>query len=245
MESALANTFGWIAARSNRWARYRGEGRSAMRWLHFPPVLMLAVFAPAALAWRWLDPAGRPPFLVYGARWFLGLLFLISGLAKLIPHFPNTMGPVNLEAVLEPHGLALYARFIAVAELGTGALLLTRRFATLGALMLVPILANILVITSALQWVGTPYVVSGFLLIALGLLVYDYPKLAMLVADRPTAGPTTTRQLLLASSWLAGLGLLTGLFGMWHFASPAVPGVWVLLALLVALVIVEWRRRDG
>lgn len=39
-----------------------------------------------------------------------------------------------------------------------GALLLSQRFATLGAVMLVPMLANILVITISLQWRGTPYV---------------------------------------------------------------------------------------
>lgn len=216
-----------------------------MRWLLFPPFLMLAVFAPAALAYRWLDPAGRPPFLVYGARWFLGLLFLISGLAKLVPHFPNTMGPNNLEAVLEPHGLALYGRFIAVSEVGTSALLLTRRFATLGTLLLVPILVSILVITTALRWQGTPFVVSGFLLIAFGLLAYDYPKLAVLLGDRPAAAPTATRRLTSASLWLVGLGALTGLLTAVRFTSPGAPGLWVILALLVVLVAFEWRSGAG
>lgn len=45
-----------------------------MRWLFFPPFLMLAVFAPAAIAWRYLDPSHRPPFLIFGIRWFLGIL---------------------------------------------------------------------------------------------------------------------------------------------------------------------------
>src|SRR6187401_416150 len=115
-----------------------------MRLLWFPPVLMLVLFAPAAVAYRFLDPAIRPPFLIYGLRWFLGLLFTISGLAKLIPGFPNTMGPVNLEHSLAPYGLALFGRFIAVSEVGVGLLLLTRRFATLGALALVPMLTCIL-----------------------------------------------------------------------------------------------------
>ena len=90
-----------------------------MRMLLSPPALMLLLFLPAAIAWRHLDPHAHPPFLIYGLRWFLGLLFLISGLAKLVPGFPNTMGPVDLEQTLAPHGLALYARFIAVSEVGT------------------------------------------------------------------------------------------------------------------------------
>ena len=152
-----------------------------------PPGLMLLLFLPAAFAWRRLNPHIRPPFLIYGLRWFLGLLFLISGLAKLVPGFPNTMGPVDLEHTLAPHGLALYARFIAVSEVGIGLLLLTRRYATIGALMLVPMLVSIIVITYALEWKGTPYLVAVFLLLTLILIAYDLPKLAVLVGDRAAA----------------------------------------------------------
>lgn len=216
-----------------------------MRLLHFPPFLMLVLFVPAAIAYRYLDPRGRPPFLIYGIRWFLGILFVVSGLAKLIPRFPNTMGPVNLEALLEPHGLAPYGRFIAVSEVGTGLLLLTRRFATVGALGLVPILANIIVITASLQWRGTPYLVSGFLLLALSLLAYDYPKLATLVADRPVPVPGDARSLRAPAAWLGALGLVTVILALVRFSSPASPGVWLVLAALAGLIVVEWRRQPG
>src|SRR5262245_49013719 len=141
---------------------------------------MLLGFLPAAVAYRYLDPSGRPPLLIYGIRWFLGLLFAFSGLAKLIPGFPNTMGPPDLEATLAPHGLAPFARFIAVSEVGVGLLLLTRRFATIGAMGLFPMLASILIITTALHWRGTPFVVLGFLLLTAVLLLYDVPKLLAL-----------------------------------------------------------------
>ena len=67
------------------------------------------------------------------------------------------MGPADLENTLAPYGLATYARFIALSETGIGLLLLTRRFATLGALFLAPMLINILVLTASLHWRGTPY----------------------------------------------------------------------------------------
>ncbi len=214
-----------------------------MRWLFFPPFLMLALFLPAAIAYRYVSPQTRPPFLVYGIRWFLGILFTISGLAKLIPHFPNTMGPTNLEFLLEPHGLALYARFIATAEVGTGLLLLTRRFATLGALFLVPMLANIIVITYSLHWQGTPYLVAGFLVLALILLAWDYPKLAALIGNRPAPLPATIPGLVRPVFWATGLGLILVTIGAVRLPSNTSPGVWMVLAVLALLIVLDWRSR--
>jgi hypothetical protein len=212
-----------------------------MRLLLFPPILMLLAFVPAGIAHRYLDRATRPPFLIHGVRWFLGLLFVFSGLAKLIPHFPNTMGPPDLEATLAPHGLALYGRFIAVAEVGTGLLLLTRRFATLGALLLVPILSSIIVVTWALNWRGTPYVVCGFLLLAAVLLAYDYPKLAVLLQDRSSVPAPSRPRLRSALIWLAGLGLASIGLGVTQLAPAGGPGTWIVLTLLGALIVSDWR----
>ena len=216
-----------------------------MRMLLSPPGLMLLLFLPAAIAWRRLDPRARPPFLIYGLRWFLGLLFLISGLAKLVPGFPNTMGPVDLEHTLAPHGLALYARFIAVSEVGTGLLLLTRRYATIGAMMLVPMLVSIIVITYALEWRGTPYLVAVFLLLTLVLLAYDLPKLVVLVGDRATTpGPDRRPACFPRLAWLTAAGVVLLLLGIIRFASRGEPGLYGLLALLTGLVILDWRQRD-
>src|SRR6187549_2752832 len=96
---------------------------------------------------------------VIGVRVFLGLIFFSAGLGKLTHGLtPGLIGPIWLEERLAAYGLALWARFVAWSQLGIGALLLSQRFATLGAVMLVPMLANILVITISLQWRGTPYV---------------------------------------------------------------------------------------
>ncbi len=211
-----------------------------------PPGLMLLLFLPAAFAWRRLNPHIRPPFLIYGLRWFLGLLFLISGLAKLVPGFPNTMGPVDLEHTLAPHGLALYARFIAVSEVGIGLLLLTRRYATIGALMLVPMLVSIIVITYALEWQGTPYVVAVFLLLTLILIAYDLPKLAVLVGDSAAApGRDRLPAYFPRLAWLTAAGAVLLMLGVIRLASPGEPGLYGILALLIGLVIFDWRQGDS
>ncbi|MEP7128437.1 MAG: DoxX family membrane protein [Chitinophagales bacterium] len=123
--------------------------------------------------WKWM---------IVSTRIFLGLLFFTGGLSKLIP-FPNLMGPVWLEQELAKYGLELFARFIAYMQLITGILLLTRRFQLLGAIMLLPMLLNILIITISLQWRGTPYVVGFFLIQNMLLLIDDYPRLLTLIND--------------------------------------------------------------
>ena len=120
--------------------------------------------------------------LVVGTRLFLGLIFFSSGLAKLTHGLtPGLIGPVWLEERMAQYGLGLWAQFVAVSQVVIGALLLSQRYATLGAVMLVPMLANILVITISLQWRGTPYVNSVLLAMNLFLLWVDRERLKPLV----------------------------------------------------------------
>lgn len=121
---------------------------------------------------------------INGTRLFLGLTFFSSGMGKLIRGFPGFIGPVWLEEKIAPYGLGLFARFIAISQAMAGLLLLTGRFATLGAIVLVPLLSCILVVTISLQWRGTPYVNAFLLLLDLSLLLYDWPKLKFIFAER-------------------------------------------------------------
>ena len=82
------------------------------------------------------------PTVIILIRVFLGLIFFGAGMSKLyFEHkFPGIIGPVWLEDELTQYGLGMYARFIACAQVITGLLLFSQRFATLGALLLFPIL---------------------------------------------------------------------------------------------------------
>lgn len=214
-----------------------------MRLLYFPPFLLAVSLLLAGIVYWRMDPTARPPLPVMGIRWFLGVLFVFSGLAKLIPGFPSTMGPADLESTLAPYHLAVYARFIAASEVGVGLMLLTRRFATLGSLFLAPILANILVITISLQWRGTPYVVSGFLIMDLGLLIHDRSRLWPLILAQADASPRETKPdvrshlgwLLLLAALLVGLGSI-------RIARENTTGMLVVAALVFGLAILDWRQ---
>jgi uncharacterized membrane protein YphA (DoxX/SURF4 family) len=214
-----------------------------LRLLHFPPFLLLVGVLPALIAYRLMDRESRPPIWVHTLRWILGLLFAFSGFAKLIPGFPNTMGPVNLEAALAPHGLALFARFVAVSEVAVGLLLLTRRFATLAALMLFPMLLSILVATVSMQWRGTPYVNTGFLLLNLALLLYDYPKLLPLLGER-SAENTLAAVLARHKShcwWILGMGGLLGTLGALRIGPQDTLTVALLCGLILVLLYMDLR----
>jgi len=118
----------------------------------------------------------------YGGSAFLGLIFFTAGMAKLYAghRFPGIMGPVWLEERLAEYDLGDFARFIAFAQVIIGFVLLTLRYITIGALMLLPMVLNILFVTISLHWRGTPYVVGFFLLINLYLLFLDRARLVPL-----------------------------------------------------------------
>ncbi len=123
-------------------------------------------------------------FLVNFTRIFIGLLFLTSGMGKLTHgKFPGLMGPVWLEDELVKYGLGTYARFIAYSQVCSGTLLLFKRFSAIGAIMMLPMILNILAITISLQWRGTPYVVFVFLLMNIFILLTEWPRLKYLFAD--------------------------------------------------------------
>jgi uncharacterized membrane protein YphA (DoxX/SURF4 family) len=121
-------------------------------------------------------------FLIIITRLFLGYIFFSSGLCKLTHgHFGQIIGPPLLENTLAQYGLALFARIIAVMQVACGILLLSQRFSTVGAIMLLPMNLSILAVTISLGWQGTPYVNGFFVALNLLLLLYDWHKLKVLI----------------------------------------------------------------
>lgn len=139
---------------------------------------------------------------------FLGFLFFGAGMSKLFfeHRFPGLMGPVWLEEKLEPYGLALYARFIAISQVIIGYCLLTIKQKTPGAIMAIPLILNILMITISQHWQGTPAVVSVFLLMNLYLLHSDRHKLLPLIGLETGYKPQPSSALS-HGIWLAGLAV--------------------------------------
>lgn len=148
-------------------------------------------------------------FLINGISVFLGIIFFTSGMAKVYfgHEFPGLIGPVWLEDELAKYDLGMYARFIAFSQITIGFILLTLRYRTLGAIMMLPMVLNILLVTISMNWAGTPYVLSFFLLLNMIVLAADAKKLLHL------AGVLYTQEIVYRHSpsplkygmiWLAG-----------------------------------------
>ncbi|MGD1960848.1 MAG: hypothetical protein ACFB2Y_18460 [Fulvivirga sp.] len=114
---------------------------------------------------------------------FLGFTFFTSGMAKLyVDHaFIGFIGPVWLEDELSKFDLGMYARFIGYAQVVIGYLLLTIRYSTLGAIMLVPLAGNIFMVTVSMSWTGTPYVLAVLLVMNALVLWTDRKRLLPIV----------------------------------------------------------------
>ncbi|MBC6608249.1 hypothetical protein H8B13_15580 [Hymenobacter sp. BT188] len=148
-----------------------------------------------------------------GLMVFLGATFFTSGMAKLYAghHFPGWIGPVWLIEKLQAYQLGMYAAFIALSQVITGFLLLTRRFWLLGAIALMPMLLNILLITISQKWAGTPYVIGVMLLMDMALLLSEYRRLRVLWTDEPyvpRSGSQPSRTLVGHLMWSLGLVLV-------------------------------------
>ncbi|MDX1908670.1 MAG: hypothetical protein SF053_16660 [Bacteroidia bacterium] len=143
---------------------------------------------------------------------FLGLIFFSSGMGKLYAGhaFPGIIGPVWLEEVLVQYGLGLLGQFIGWSQVVTGFLLLTLRFRLAGAVMLVPMLANILIVTISLHWQGTPWIVGCLLGFNIALLWADRTLLLPLLTrvPAPVAGLVPPYREAGHLVWVTGLMLV-------------------------------------
>ncbi len=116
-------------------------------------------------------------------RILLAIGFTPSGLTKVLGNRFTLLGietPVGFffEAM---YRTGFYWRFIGICQLTAALLLLIPRTATLGALIYLPIILNIFVITVSMQFTGTPFITGAMLLGCIYLLCWDYEKLKSLI----------------------------------------------------------------
>ena len=111
-------------------------------------------------------------------RNLLGIGFLIGGLRKINGEpFANPGQAGEFFEFLDAlHANLIYYEFIGWAQLIAGVLLITQRFATLGAMIYFPIILNIMVFTVFSVGSLTPYIASLMCLGTAYLLMWDYYK---------------------------------------------------------------------
>ncbi|MFQ3180886.1 MAG: hypothetical protein ACI9Z4_000473 [Polaribacter sp.] len=130
-------------------------------------------------------------FIIY-LRYLIGFAFIFSSLVKIQGlRFTTDSGaenPINsawhfFETLYQS---GIYWRFLGIAQFITGSLLITQRCAKLGAILFLPIIANIFIITISYDFKGTPIITGLMLLSAMFLIYWDWYSLKVLFNMKPT-----------------------------------------------------------
>ncbi len=130
-------------------------------------------------------------FIIY-TRYLIGSAFVFASIVKIKGgRFTAESGAENpidsswhLFETLYQSGL--YWKFLGVAQLVSGFLLMSQRYAKLGALINLPIIANVFVITLSYYFAYTPVVTGLMLLANITLIVWDWNTLKVLINKKPS-----------------------------------------------------------
>lgn len=116
-------------------------------------------------------------------RYVIGFAFVFASIVKIRGERFTSL-PVDtpvgyfFEAMYQS---GFYWNFLGWSQFIAGALMMTQRFATVGAMMFLPIILNVTLITHSVDFgSGTPLITSLMLLGTLFLVLWDYPKWAIL-----------------------------------------------------------------
>lgn len=178
-------------------------------------------------------------------RYLIGGAFVYAGWGKALG---GRFMPVGTLQLPPDHGISLdlffetlyrtgiWWNFLGIGQVVPGALLITQRFATLGAVAFLPVSLNIFLITISMDFHFTPVITSLILTANVGLLLWDYPKITPLFYQNQSAQLTIhsqSDQLAMPHYW-QGLGLLILLTSL-SFGNRENPMVWLLLCFLEGL----------
>lgn len=122
-------------------------------------------------------------------RYLIGAAFVFASIVKIHGlRFTSDSGagsPINsawhfFETI---YASGLYWKFIGWGQLLAGLILMTQRWSTFGAVLFLPIITNIFVITVSYEFAGTPLITFLMLLANLYLLIWDWNKLKFLFSN--------------------------------------------------------------
>ena len=203
------------------------------------------------LAGAWQRRARSRPMLyrlTLGTRVLLAVGFIPTGLVKLLGRRFTSMSPESdIGGLFETlYRSGPYWRFLGLAQVLAGLLVLSRRTATLGALAFFAIMLNVFFITVSYDFRGTPVVTGLMLLATVYLLAWDYDRLRGLfglAAERAPELPPEPglRGGLERGAYVAGLACGLAFFGaMRGLLVPPRWGFWFALGCLASLLVALW-----
>jgi hypothetical protein len=192
--------------------------------------------------------------LTLGTRVLLAVGFIPTGAVKLLGRRFTSMSPESdIGFFFETlYRSGPYWRFLGLAQVAAGLLVLSRTTATLGALAFFAIMLNVFFITISYDFRGTPVVTGLMLLATVYLLLWDYDRVRGLFGLGAEGAPELPPEPRLSGglergAYVAGLAFGLALFGATR--GLLVPPRWgfplalgCLLSLLAALWYGLFRR---
>ncbi|WP_442266398.1 hypothetical protein ACSIGC_01405 [Tenacibaculum sp. ZS6-P6] len=129
-------------------------------------------------------------FIIY-TRYLIGFAFVFASIKKIQGmRFTTESGaenPINtawhfFETLYQS---GIYWKFLGIGQLIAGILLMTQRYAKLGAVAFFAIITNVFVITISYDFRGTPIITGLMLLANILLLIWDWDTLKVLFNKEP------------------------------------------------------------
>lgn len=129
-------------------------------------------------------------FIIY-LRYLIGFSFVFASIVKIqVLRFTANSGEnhaINtawhfFETMYQS---GIYWKFIGASQLIAGFLLMTQRYAKLGAVLFLPIIANVFIITISYDFRGTPIITGLMLLASFLLILWDWNTLKVLFNKKP------------------------------------------------------------
>lgn len=152
-------------------------------------------------------------YYILFTRFLIGFAFIPSGLVKLLGHPFTTLPKSNpvgyfFDAMFHT---GIYWNFLGFTQILAAFLLMTQRLATVGALMFLGIITNIMFITIGVGFGNTVVITVLIFLACLSLVAWDYQKIILLFIDDSEMVNKKIETDLISKKW-STFGLLAFIF---------------------------------
>lgn len=197
---------------------------------------------------RWVRSRAILYRLTLGTRVLLAVGFIPTGMVKLLGRRFTGMSPQSeIGGFFETlYRSGPYWRFLGLAQVLAGLLVLSRKTATLGAIAFFAIMLNVFFITISYDFRGTPVVTGLMLLSTVYLLLWDYDRLRGLfgLGAEGAAAPPPEQSLsgrLERGAYIAGTACGLALFSaLRNLLIPPAWSMWLALGCLLCLLVALW-----
>ncbi|WP_235010998.1 hypothetical protein [Aquimarina sp. AU119] len=179
-------------------------------------------------------------FIIY-TRLLIGGAFVFASIVKIkgnrFTAESGELNPINsawhfFETMYQS---GLYWKFIGIAQLIAGFLLMTQKYSKLGALFNLPIILNIFIITISYYFAYTPVITGLMLLANLLLIIWEWDEIKILF----NLTPVLDKRMRLEKDYIwqvIGLILFSFIFAFGLFFHEHNFGFWIIACFLIAIL---------